>query len=193
MEQLNESLLSAWLRLSSTIDNQRLVKGMSFNEALVCNLLVHARRQGRTLTARDLCRMRSMKTGIVSVAIEQLTSNGFLERRTDSADRRIQRLCLTEKAIPLVEEGRAQRKRFFERLKQGMTAEEFEIYFHLTMKLQSTVEEMAEELQSMTPARFDTCRRCCLWIIPAFGGFCPESYGRQLPCSSAPARFPRHG
>ena len=98
-------------------------------------------------TARDLCRMRSMKTGIVSVAIEQLTSNGFLERRTDSADRRIQRLCLTEKAIPLVEEGRAQRKRFFERLKQGMTAEEFEIYFHLTMKLQSTVEEMAEELQ----------------------------------------------
>lgn len=97
-------------------------------------------------TARDLCRMRSMKTGIVSVAIEQLTSAGLLERKTDINDRRIQRLYLTEKAMPLVEEGRAKRVRFFERIKQGMTEEEFRIYFDLTMKLQSTVEEMAREV-----------------------------------------------
>ena len=43
MEPLNEELLSAWLRLSSAIDNQRLVKGLSFNEALVCNLLARAK------------------------------------------------------------------------------------------------------------------------------------------------------
>lgn len=98
-------------------------------------------------TARDLCRMRSMKTGIVSVAIEQLTSAGLLERRMDLNDRRIQRLYLTEKAHPVVEEGRDLRVRFFERLKQGMTEEEFRIYYNLTMKLQSTVEEMARELQ----------------------------------------------
>ena len=98
-------------------------------------------------TARDMCRMRSMKTGIVSVAIEQLSAAGLLERRMDLNDRRIQRLYLTDKAQPLVEEGRALRVRFFERLKQGMTEEEFLIYFNLTMKLQSTVEEMAEELR----------------------------------------------
>ena len=98
-------------------------------------------------TARDMCRMRSMKTGIVSVAIEQLSAAGLLERRMDLNDRRIQRLYLTDKAQPLVEEGRALRVRFFERLKQGMTEEEFRIYFNLTMKLQSTVEEMAEELR----------------------------------------------
>lgn len=98
-------------------------------------------------TARDLCRLRSMKTGIVSVAIEQLSAAGLLERRMDLNDRRIQRLYLTEKAQPLAEEGRALRIRFFERLKQGMTEEEFRTYFNLTMKLQSTVEEMAEELR----------------------------------------------
>ena len=98
-------------------------------------------------TARDMCRMRSMKTGIVSVAIEQLSAAGLLERRMDLNDRRIQRLYLTDKAQPLVEEGRALRVRFFERLKQGMTEEEFRIYLNLTMKLQSTVEEMAEELR----------------------------------------------
>lgn len=97
-------------------------------------------------TARDLCRMRSMKTGIVSVAIEQLTVAGLLERKNDPSDRRIQRLYLTEQALPVVEEGRALRQRFFQRLQQGMTEEEFKIYFELTMKLQSTVEEMAQEM-----------------------------------------------
>lgn len=98
-------------------------------------------------TARDLCRVRSMKTGIVSVAIEQLVSAGLLERQTDPNDRRIQRMYLTEKAQPLAEEGRAIRRRFFERLKQGMTEEEFQTYYSLTMRLRSTVEEMNREMQ----------------------------------------------
>ena len=96
-------------------------------------------------TARDLCRMMSMKTGIVSVAIEQLASAGLVERRTDPGDRRIQRIFLTEQAAPVVKEGREIRRRFLDRLKQGMSEEEFVQYFNLTMKLRSTVEEMAEE------------------------------------------------
>ena len=97
-------------------------------------------------TARDLCRMMSMKTGIVSVSIEQLSSAGLLERKTDPDDRRIQRLYLTEQARPVVEEGRQIRRQFLERLKQGMSEEEFVTYFNLTMKLRTAVEEMAEEL-----------------------------------------------
>ena len=52
-------------------------------------------------TARDLCHIRGIKTGIASVAIEQLIQDGYLERHTDSADRRIQRLYVTEKAAEL--------------------------------------------------------------------------------------------
>ena len=97
-------------------------------------------------TARDLCRMLSMKTGIVSVAIEQLSSAGLLERRTDPEDRRIQRLYLTEKAMPIAEEGREIRKKFLERLKQAMSEEEFRTYYELSMKLRSTVDDMAQEV-----------------------------------------------
>lgn len=93
-------------------------------------------------TARDLCRLRDMKTGIASVAIEQLTRMELLERRTDQEDRRIQRLYLTEKAMPLVEAGREVRRRFFQQIQKSMTQEEFETYFQLTMKLRSTIEEM---------------------------------------------------
>lgn len=54
---LNEELLSVWLRLSGVINNQRLVTGLSFNEALVCNLLVRAARTRRQpYRQRTVCR-----------------------------------------------------------------------------------------------------------------------------------------
>lgn len=97
-------------------------------------------------TARDLCQFRGMKTGIASVAIEQLTQAGLLERRTDPKDRRVQRLYLTEKSDCLVEEGRAVQRRFFDQIRKGMTEEEFDIYIRLTMKLKDTIEEMERNL-----------------------------------------------
>ena len=39
---IGEELLSAWLQLTSVINNQRLVDrqaGLSFNEAMICGLL----------------------------------------------------------------------------------------------------------------------------------------------------------
>ncbi len=97
-------------------------------------------------TARDLCQLRGMKTGIASVAIEQLTQAGLLERKTDPKDRRIQRLYLTEKAEPLVEQGRAIQERFFNQIKGGLTEEEFDTYLKLTLKLKNTIDEMDKSM-----------------------------------------------
>lgn len=52
-------------------------------------------------TARDLCRLRGIKSGIVSVAVENLIEAGYLTRRVDVADRRIQRLEVTKKRLDL--------------------------------------------------------------------------------------------
>ena len=38
-KRLSEALLTSWLRLSTSINNSRLVSTMSYNESLVCNLL----------------------------------------------------------------------------------------------------------------------------------------------------------
>ena len=56
MDAISEELLSAWLRLSNVINNQRLVEGQSFNQAQVCGLLARAPEKGRSLTAGDLGR-----------------------------------------------------------------------------------------------------------------------------------------
>jgi len=97
-------------------------------------------------TARDLCRIRGIKTGIASVAIEQLIQTGLLERRTDIADRRIQRLYVTPAADKLVQQGREVQKEYAKTISGALTEEELEIYSRLNEKLMHRIEEMEREL-----------------------------------------------
>ena len=76
MDAISEELLSAWLRLSNVINNQRLVEGQSFNQAQVCGLLARAQEKGRSLTAGDLCR----ETRILKSQMNAILSS--LERET---------------------------------------------------------------------------------------------------------------
>ena len=97
-------------------------------------------------TARDLCRMRGIKTGIASVAIEQLIQTGLLERRTDISDRRIQRLYVTPAAGKLVEQGREVQKEYARAITGALTEEEAETYFRLNEKLMRRIDELEREL-----------------------------------------------
>ena len=97
-------------------------------------------------TARDLCHIRGIKTGIASVAIEQLIQDGYLERHTDSADRRIQRLYVTEKAADLVEQGRQVQQDFATTISGALTEEEMELYFKLNEKLIQRIDELERSL-----------------------------------------------
>lgn len=90
-------------------------------------------------TARDLCAVRGIKSGIVSVAVEQLIRSGFLFRCTDEADRRIHRLVPTEKAQLLIDEGREMQRIFTEALRQGITPEELTAFQSLTDKLTGNI------------------------------------------------------
>ena len=63
-------------------------------------------------TARDVCEIRGMKKGIVSVTTERLVKQGYLIRENDSADRRIQRLYLTKLCQEIVTEGKQMQRHF---------------------------------------------------------------------------------
>ncbi|MFR7900113.1 MAG: MarR family winged helix-turn-helix transcriptional regulator [Ruminococcus sp.] len=65
-------------------------------------------------TARDICEIRGIRTGIASVAVDFLVSNGYLLRQPDDIDRRIWRLLITEKSAPIIQEGRAVQSRNLE-------------------------------------------------------------------------------
>ncbi len=71
-------------------------------------------------TAKDICRMRGHKSGIVSVHVERLVNDGLLERREMPGDRRQTRLICTEQAQALIERGRQVQWQFGRRLLEGI-------------------------------------------------------------------------
>lgn len=75
-------------------------------------------------TAGEICRMRGLKPAIVSFHVDRLVSEGFLLRRPVSGDRRKTALILTEKAAPVVAQGRALQKTFAGQLTEGLSPEE---------------------------------------------------------------------
>lgn len=99
MDTLNEELLTAWLRLSNVINNQRLVTGLSFNEALVCNLLARAQREGRTMTASALCAQTRILKSQMNAILLSLEDQGIIQRRQDQQDRRRMELLLLPEGL----------------------------------------------------------------------------------------------
>lgn len=97
-------------------------------------------------TARDLCRMRGIKTGIASVAIEQLIQMGYLERKTDCTDRRIQRLYVTAAADELVRRGREVQHEYAKLVSGALTQEEMEQYIRLSEKLHQRIDELERQM-----------------------------------------------
>ena len=88
MDTLSESLLTAWLRLSNVVNNQRLVTGLSFNEALVCNLLAKAQRADRSITAKDLCDETRILKSQMNAILLSLERQGVIQRQQSKQDRR---------------------------------------------------------------------------------------------------------
>ena len=102
---------------------QPLCEELDLPVAAVDILLFLANNEGYD-TARDICRCRGMKPGIVSFHVEKLVTEGFLERQSVPGDRRKTRLVCTEKAAPVLERGRARQELFGRNMAEGLGEED---------------------------------------------------------------------
>lgn len=93
-------------------------------------------------TARDVCCVRGIKSGLASVAIETLIDRGFLSSREDEKDRRIKRLEVTSAATELVAEGRTVQRTIIELVISGIPQEELDVYWRVT-------EQMTRNIQAL--------------------------------------------
>ena len=80
-------------------------------------------------TARDIVEIRKIKANLVSVNVDRLVQEGYLERRAVAGDRRKTQLLCTEKAQPVIARGREVQERFFARLLQNTDAATREAFF----------------------------------------------------------------
>ena len=73
-------------------------------------------------TAKDICTMRRLKPGIVSLHVDTLVTLGFLERKSVPGDRRKLHLEPTEKASSIIARGRQMQERFAPRSFRALPA-----------------------------------------------------------------------
>ncbi len=90
MEKMNEELLDAWLRVSTSINNSRLVSELSYNESLICNLLYKQKLSDPNtfMTATDLCNEMKMQKSLMNRTLNQLERKGIITRERSQQDKR---------------------------------------------------------------------------------------------------------
>ena len=90
MNDMNEALLNSWLRLSTSINNPRLVSEMTYNESLVCNILYQQSHDAtsQAITATDLCRKTNMLKSQMNRTLTQLESKDMITHQRSEKDKR---------------------------------------------------------------------------------------------------------
>ena len=96
-------------------------------------------------TARDIVEIRKIKAKLVSVNVDKLVQEGYLERRTVQDDRRKQELHCTERAQPVIVRGRALQNAFFERLLAHTDAPMREAFFATLAVMGNNLDEILKE------------------------------------------------
>ena len=96
-------------------------------------------------TARDIVEIRGLKANLVSINIEKLVKEGFLERMPDAKDRRKNVLTCTENAKPIIETGRQLQIGFFGNLFDGIDEESRRQFFGVIEKLRTNLDNIRKE------------------------------------------------
>ena len=141
--QLSEELLSTWLRLGSVINNQRLVSGLSFNEAQVCGLLTQP---GGCRTASELCARTRILKSQMNAILRALERKGILSRRRSEGDRRRIELELLPEGMARYQEGHQRIQRLASRLISEMGEENILTLLPLLRQAADSFDAMQQEV-----------------------------------------------
>ena len=96
-------------------------------------------------TARDIVEIRHIKANLVSMNVDRLVKEGYLERRAVAGDRRKTELLCTEKARPVIERGRAVQNAFFARLLTNTDEPTREAFFRTMEIIGKNLDDILKE------------------------------------------------
>ena len=90
MNNRNEAVLSAWLRLTRVICNDRIVSDLPLNESLLCNSIYRSLREdpSRPITATWLCHELKMQKSLMNRTLTSLEEKGLITRERADDDKR---------------------------------------------------------------------------------------------------------
>ena len=95
------------------------------------DILMFLKNNPQYKNAADIVKFRGIKANLVSVHVERLVQEGYLERQEVPGDRRKTELICTEKAAHVRKQGCEIQKAFFEMLFSGVPEESRKIFEHV--------------------------------------------------------------
>lgn len=96
-------------------------------------------------TARDIVEVRKIKANLVSINVDKLVREGYLERREVAGDRRKTELVCTSQADSIIEKGRLVQKDFKDKLFNNMDDSTKEILFKGMEIMEDNLDRILEE------------------------------------------------
>ena len=96
-------------------------------------------------TARDIVEVRHIKANLVSMNVDKLVQEGYLERYAVASDRRKTKLLCTGKADPIIRKGRVVQNAFFKRLLDHVEPADQEVFFRTMELIGKNLDEIIKE------------------------------------------------
>lgn len=96
-------------------------------------------------TASEIVDIRMIKANLVSVNVDKLVKEGYLERKPVIADKRKTELLITEKASSLVMDGKAFQKNMLNKLMKNTTEEQRKVFGEVLQIMNENLNGMEEE------------------------------------------------
>ena len=98
------------------------------------------------VSSRELCEFLDVRPSSLSEMLSRAEAEGFITRTVDEADRRIQRIALSEKGQKAVNDMEAARNAEAQKMTSALTEEEKEQFCALCDKLSAHMERLALDL-----------------------------------------------
>lgn len=100
-------------------------------------------------TARDICELRGFKKPIVSTYVERLVAEGYIERQAVPGDRRKDALACTDRAMKIIEAGRARQIRFAAEVLQDISEDDRAVMERCFKTMSENIDRIIKEKQDL--------------------------------------------
>lgn len=94
-----ESLLEAWVSLSSILKNNRITKGLMYNESIVMLLAYrkYQKSESKKISIKEIIHITNMQKSLANRTVNALIDKNLLERCEGEKDKRVQYVrCVKE-------------------------------------------------------------------------------------------------
>lgn len=146
MVNINEEVLNAWLKLSTTICNEKIVSDMPYNESLICGLLRQNEKscQGKRMTATELCSKLQMQKSQMNRTLNTMEEKGLIFRKRSEKDKRQVYVALNKENAGIYERQHAKILTFVDELLEKVGKDKAEEIIQLFTLISNKAKEVMD-------------------------------------------------